>query len=191
MSLHPEKCVVLHFGSKNPRNDYFIDGMNIKSESVARDLGVYISDNCDTSPHVEKITKKAHAVLSQIRRATILRDSHTFTKIYQAFVQPLLESAVPSWNPFKRGDVEALEKVQRRSLRMISDIGSLTYEEKLKKLNMQSLENRRQRGDLIETYKYLNGFNNVDSPLFRLLENVTIGTHDHMQMTIFYLRRQT
>jgi len=45
MSLHPEKCVVLHFGSKNPRNGHFIDGMNIKSESVARDLGVYISDN--------------------------------------------------------------------------------------------------------------------------------------------------
>ena len=49
---------------------------------------------------------------------------------------------------------------------MISDIGSLTYEEKLKKLNIQSLENRRRRGDCIETFKYLNGFNNVDVQLF-------------------------
>jgi len=166
MSLHPGKCVVLHFGSKNPKHDYFIDGTKINPENIARDLGVYISDTCDTSPHVERITKKAHGVLSQIRRATIVRDSHTLLNIYKAFIRPLLETAATTWNPFKRGDVDALEKVQKRSLRMMSDIGSLSYEEKLKKLNLQSLENRRERGDLIQTYKYLNGFNHVSTPMF-------------------------
>ena len=115
---------------------------------------------------VSQLTKKAHGVLSQIRRATIVRDSHTFTKIYKAFVRPLLESSAPAWNPYKRGDVEALEKVQKRSLRMITDTGPLSYENKLQKLNLQSLESRRLRGDLLETFKYLNGFNNVDAQLF-------------------------
>ena len=74
MSLHPGSA--LFFGSNNP--NILIDGMKINSKNIARDLGVYISDTCDTSPHVERITKKAHGVLSQVRRATIVRDSHTF-----------------------------------------------------------------------------------------------------------------
>ena len=69
---------------------------------------------------------------------------------------------MPAWNPHKRGDIEALEKVQKRSLRMIGALGGLSYEEKLKKVNIQSLECRRVRGDMIELYKYLNGFNDVE-----------------------------
>ena len=44
---------------------------------------------------------------------------------------------------------------------MISDLGNMTYEERLKKLDLQSLEDRRKRGDAIETYKTLNGINYV------------------------------
>jgi len=45
---------------------------------------------------------------------------------------------------------------------MISDLGDLKYEERLKRLGLQSLEDRRKRGDLLETYKTLNGKNDVD-----------------------------
>ena len=37
-----------------------------------------------------------------------------------------------------------------------------TYEEKLKELNLQTLENRRKRADMIQTFKIVNGFHNVD-----------------------------
>ena len=46
---------------------------------------------------------------------------------------------------------------------MASDLGKMSYEDKLRAVGLQSLEDRRARGDLIETYKYLNGFNDVDS----------------------------
>ena len=82
--------------------------------------------------------------------------------MYRSFVRPLLESAAPAWNPHNRGDVDSLEKVQKRCLRMISDLGKMPYEDKLKIVGLQSLEDRRLRGDLIETFKYLNGFNDVD-----------------------------
>ena len=162
MMLHPAKCVVMHFGTKNPHHDYYIAGSKINSEDVTHDLGVHVSVNCETSSHVEKIAKKAHGVLSQIHRATVVRDSQTFVRMYSTFVRPILESSAPAWNPHLRGDIVELEKVQKRAFRMISDMGNLSYEGKLKKLNVQSLESRRTRGDMIDTYKYLNGFYDID-----------------------------
>jgi len=175
MSLHPDKCVVLHFGLKNPQIDYYIANSKIKTESIARDLGIYISNTGETSAHVEKITKKAHAMLSQIHRATIVRDRQTVMAMYKSFVRPLLESSAPAWNPSKRGDIDALERVQRRATRMINDKNwpsNPTYEERLQLLGIQSLESRRLRGDLIETYKYMNGFNDVNhSQLFSFVRD--------------------
>jgi len=125
MEIHPDKCLVIHFGRTNPRFDYHIAGKRVKDESSARDLGIIVEENCSSSEHVKSIAKKAHATLSQIKWATTLRDSDTFTKLYTTYCRPLLESAAPAWNPSKREDVETLEKVQHRALRMISDLGDL------------------------------------------------------------------
>ena len=78
------------------------------------------------------------------------------------YVRPLLEANAPAWNPMKREAVNELEKVQRRATRMISDLGSLSYEERLKALGMESLEDRRRRGDLIQCYKTMNGHGDID-----------------------------
>ena len=45
---------------------------------------------------------------------------------------------------------------------MVTDLGKISYEEKLKKMGMQSLEDRRKRGDLIDTFKYMNGIYDAD-----------------------------
>jgi len=162
MELHPDKCVVVHFGKNNPGYSYYIGQTKLADADGVRDLGVFITSDCDPSEHVNKITKKAHAVLSQLRRSTCLRDSKTFAKLYLVYVRPLLESAAPVWNPSKKESIHELEKVQRRALRMISDIGSLPYEEHLKALGIQSLEDRRRRGDLIQCFKTMNGHGDID-----------------------------
>jgi len=49
---------------------------------------------------------------------------------------------------------------------MVSGIKSLCYADKLKNLGLTSLENRRIRSDLTETYKIINGYYNIDASLF-------------------------
>ena len=52
--------------------------------------------------------------------------------------------------------VDLIERVQRRATKLVSGLVGLSYEERLKKLNLPTLSYRRLRGDLIETYKILN-----------------------------------
>ena len=84
--------------------------LKVKIEEVTRDLGVFIANDCKPSAHVNKISKKDHGVLSQIRQAMIVRDRSSIISLYRSFVRPLLETAASVWNPANRGDVETLEK---------------------------------------------------------------------------------
>ncbi|KAF2356988.1 hypothetical protein FHG87_012260 [Trinorchestia longiramus] len=53
-----------------------------------------------------------------------------------------------------------MEKIQRKATK-IPELRNLSYERRLQRLELISLEQRRLRGQLIETFKYLNGLNNV------------------------------
>ena len=46
---------------------------------------------------------------------------------------------------------------------MITGLKGKDYEDKLKELEMESLENRRNRLDMIQTFKMLNGYDKVES----------------------------
>ena len=59
-------------------------------------------------------------------------------------------------------DIILLESVQRRMTKMIEGIRNFSYEKKLKVLKLHSLERRRVRGDLIEIFKWVKGFNKGD-----------------------------
>ena len=52
-----------------------------------------------------------------------------------------------------RKDIDRIERVQRQFTKKISGLNTLEYTDRLRKLNLPSLEFRRLRGDLIETYK--------------------------------------
>jgi hypothetical protein len=54
-----------------------------------------------------------------------------------------------------------MEKVQRRATRVIPELSGLSYDERLKECGLTSLEERRVRGDLIETFKLVKG---LESP---------------------------
>ena len=60
-----------------------------------------------------------------------------------------------------------LEKIQRRATKLIPDgLIDLTYEERLKECRLTTLETRRLRGDHIEVFKILNGYENIDFNIF-------------------------
>ena len=76
--------------------------------------------------------------------------------------RPHLEYCIQVWSPYLVKDIQCLESVQKRATKLVTSIKKLPYTDRLRKLNIYSLERRRLRGDLIEMYKLLTGKEKVD-----------------------------
>ena len=63
-------------------------------------------------------------------------------------------------------DIDMLERVQRRATKMIPKLRNISYEMRLKECGLTTLETRRLRGDQIEVFKILNGYENIDRNIF-------------------------
>ena len=81
-------------------------------------------------------------------------------------VRPHLEFCIQVWSPHLKKDIQCLEKDQRRATRMVIGMRDVPYKVRLKKLELISLEKRRLRDDLIETFKILNGLEGVKCQTF-------------------------
>ena len=78
------------------------------------------------------------------------------------YIRPLIEFAVPVWNPALKGDIGLLERVQHRVTRLVPGLKKLPYRVRLEILGLTELESRRTRGDLIQLFKIVNGIERVD-----------------------------
>ena len=162
MQFNVDKCKVMHVGHRNQEFDYFMDGKPLKKVDNERDIGVKIDQSLKPGVQCREASRIAMAVLNQIARTFHYRDRITFLNLYKRYVRVHLEFSTPAWNPWQIGDINMLEKVQRKAVSMISGLRSVSYEEKLKELNLLSLERRRLRADLIQTFKILNGIDSVN-----------------------------
>ena len=104
------------------------------------------------------------------------RDKTIIIRLYKSLIRPKLEYCIQAWNPSLIKDIELLEQVQHRATKLIPEIAHLSYHERLKRLNLTTLELRRHRGDLIETFKILKEFEGIPvNSLFELNNSVTRG----------------
>ena len=97
-----------------------------------------------------------------IRRTFTCKDEQTIMQLYKSLVRPHLEYCVQAWRPYVIQDIEMLEQVQRRATKMVYSLNDLTYEQRLRRLDITTLKTRRLRGDLIEAFKIITGFDKVD-----------------------------
>ena len=157
LSFNKKKCHLLHFGRKNVKCLYHLDGFLISPVDYEKDLGVTISHDLKAEKNIDACVKKANKVLGMIRRTFSYLDEEILAKLYKVFVRPHLEYCQQVWAPYLQKDKDTLEGVQRRATKLVKSLEELSYEERLKRTKLYSLEQRRIRGDMILTYRIMTG----------------------------------
>ena len=166
MEFNVDKCKIMHLGSKNQKHTYTMGGRNLAVTTEERDLGILIDDKLNFESHIKGIVKRANRMLGLIKIGFECLDMVMFKNLYPVMVRPLLEYCVQVWSPYKCGDIDLLERVQRRATRIVPELRNLPYEERMRRLKLTSLTERRARGDMIETYKLITRKENVNPDKF-------------------------
>ena len=99
-----------------------------------------------------------------------------FLILYKSLVRPILEYCSTVWYPILSKHIQQIEKVQRRATKLIPELRSLPYPDRLKKLGLPTLIYRRDREDLIQTYIILSDPTHPLSHLF-VLSNDRLRGH--------------
>ncbi len=110
-------------------------------------------------------------MLGFIKRNFSFKNKDIILPLYNSLVRLHLEHAVQFWSPHLAKDIAKLEAVQRRATKVIPSLRNKSYEERPARLNLFFLEKRRLREKLIECFKILEGFTNVDANRLFLIDD--------------------
>jgi len=117
--------------------------------------------------------QKANRALGIISRTIKYKSKSVLLSLYKSLVRPHLEYCTPVWSPHYAKDKHMLEKVQHRFTRMVPGMKELPYKDRLNQLGLWTLEDRRNKADLLEMFEMLIG---KSSPKFEsLFERSTLS----------------
>ena len=188
MPFNVNKCTVMHIGKKNDKFNYKMFDNELSKTEKQKDLGIIITPDLKAAAQVTTACNKANRILGLISRNFSYKTIETVRSLYTALVRPHLEFAVQFWSPHYKKDIAKIEGVQRRATKMVPYLRALSYEERLKKMNLFTMEKRRSRGDLIELFKILKGFDKIRvKDLFEFdTSNITRGHNFKLKKKRFY-----
>ena len=166
LKFNVDKCKTMHFGHANPEFSYELNGKKLNRSSEEKDLGVIVCDTLHPSVQCAKAANRAMSALGVVKKSFKHLDEESLPVLYKSYIRPHMETCVQAWSPYYKRDIEVLEKIQRRTTKLVPSLKQLPYEERLSRLNLMPLEERRLRGDLIETYKILKGIDKVNQAKF-------------------------
>ena len=164
--VNESKCKVMHYGKTTRKADYNLGGVNIKEVSEEKDLRVTFDQQLSFGTNASKVVAAANSRLGLINRHFRHLDTKPFMNLYKTLVRPKVEYCMTVAQPVFKKDKEKIERVQRRATKLVKGMENKAYSERLEELKLPSLEYRRKRADVIQTYKIMNNIDRIDGKKF-------------------------
>ena len=159
MELNESKFQLLQHG-KNPelKQPYTLpSGTSISSDDVVKDLGVYVDKDLCWRQHITRKSSEAASKAGWVLRTFSTRDKDTMMMLFKTYVRSITEYCCALWSPHLQCDIIMIESIQRSFTAKIAGYKHLSYWERLKQLDLYSLQRRRERYRIILVWKIYYG----------------------------------
>ena len=185
MVLNPDKTKLLAIGNSKVDFNYVLNGKVIETVNHINDIGVTVQSNLKFTIHCSNTVKKAYYVTRTIFNTFKFHEPMFYKKMYVCYVRPLLEYACQVWSPMLKCNIDRIEKVQQYYSRRICS-RNMSYFDRLNFLNIESLEQRRIKSDLVLFFKL-----NLDKISIDISNNYSIVSRSRSHskhLYVFYSR---
>ena len=160
VSFSPNKYSSLSNVYINPEYNIISPSSNVLA------LDVYMSSNCTFDFHVASVYKRCSNLTGWILRTFNTRETITMMTLFKSLVLSRLDYASQLWSPHLLKSIYLIEKVQRSFTKHITGIKNKPYDERLKLLNLYSVQRRRDRYQIIYLWKIIEGLvPNLSTPI--------------------------
>jgi ribonucleases P/MRP protein subunit RPP40 len=150
MKINPGKSKAIRF-TKTRANDtlsYSLMGKEIPQTSSCKYLGIILRSDLSWVDQVNYTVKKAWKALHFTMRTLKKGNSNTKSLAYRSLVRPILEYGAACWDPYREGQVRALDRVQKRAAKFALNTS---------RPNWETLASRRKLSRVCALYKAYSG----------------------------------
>ena len=147
--------------------DLLLCGQQLQKVDTYKYLGLLVSSDLSWSNHISSICSKARKLLGiRYRRFYTHSNSDALFQLYLSHIRPHLEYASSVWCPYKSGEIQALENVQKFALKICRKAWDQSYQSLHDLFQVPLLEDRRIYLDLCTMFKIVHNMCHFPSDIY-------------------------
>ena len=147
-------------------------------------MGVTIDSKFSFIAHIRGMTARARQRSALIFRCFLSRDCANLIRAFRVYIRPLLEYSSTVWSPSTKYLIDDIEGVQRSFTKRLPGYSELSYEQRLQRSKLQSLEHRRLISDLITCYNIVHGHSSLKFSDFFKFSNSQITRGHELRLDV-------
>ena len=163
MSFNSDKFELLRYKSKDSKQIQATSNYRSNQDSIIEendhicDLGIQMSNDATFKKHIHDKCTSIKSKIAWVLRTFKARDSLTMLTLWKSQIQCHLDYCSQLWSPQKIGLIQTIELLQKAFFSRINGMYHLNYWDQLTHLKSYSLERRRERYQIIYTWRIIEG----------------------------------